>query len=297
MAKFLHEKYPDYGRKKFREFKGNVERGYDSLLTSQVGNVRAEPIEIDSSSESETEKEAIKVKKSMNDTIVSLYSPKTDFEKYKEAAKEAEKSLKNPKKPLDGQNGVTKAKVKDPSQNVNRKAPEEDVQIIEKPVEMIDIEVNSRKSSRASSPTPQKSAKKKRVELTAFKESKVDFSDVAGMETTLLALGKLMIRLKAKPECKKRTVLLHGPPGCGKTLLANAIAGQFKLPLLEVLATEIVAGVTGESESKLRSIFEQAATAGEPVVLFMDEIEAIAQKKDSGSASRGMDNRIITQFR
>ena len=58
-----------------------------------------------------------------------------------------------------------------------------------------------------------------------------------------------------------RGVLLHGPPGCGKTLLAHAIAGELDLPILKVAATEIVSGVSGESEQKLRELFEQAVVS------------------------------------
>ena len=64
--------------------------------------------------------------------------------------------------------------------------------------------------------------------------------------------------------------------------------------MLEVNATEIVSGVSGESEAKLRTLFDQATNAGHPCVLFMDEIEVIAQKKDS---NRGMENRIISQLK
>ena len=65
--------------------------------------------------------------------------------------------------------------------------------------------------------------------------------------------------------------------------------------MLEITATEIVSGVSGESEAKIRSLFDQAINSGEPCVLFMDEIEVIGQKKDG--SSRGMDNRIIAQLK
>ena len=55
-----------------------------------------------------------------------------------------------------------------------------------------------------------------------------------------------------------RGFLLHGPPGCGKTLLAHAIAGELTLPLIKLAATEVVSGVSGESEEKLRDVFEKA---------------------------------------
>ncbi|ELK32140.1 Nuclear valosin-containing protein-like protein, partial [Myotis davidii] len=90
-----------------------------------------------------------------------------------------------------------------------------------------------------------------------------------------------------------RGVLLHGPPGCGKTLLAHAIAGELDLPLLKVAATEIVSGVSGESEQKLRELFEQAVSNA-PCILFIDEIDAITPKREV--ASKDMERRIVAQL-
>uniref|UniRef100_A0A8B9EX94 Nuclear VCP like n=1 Tax=Amazona collaria TaxID=241587 RepID=A0A8B9EX94_9PSIT len=90
-----------------------------------------------------------------------------------------------------------------------------------------------------------------------------------------------------------RGFLLHGPPGCGKTLLAQAIAGELELPMLKVAATEVVSGVSGESEQKLRELFEQAVSSA-PCVLFIDEIDAITPKREV--ASKDMERRIVAQF-
>ncbi|KAB0342819.1 hypothetical protein FD754_019745, partial [Muntiacus muntjak] len=90
-----------------------------------------------------------------------------------------------------------------------------------------------------------------------------------------------------------RGVLLHGPPGCGKTLLAHAIAGELDLPILKAAATEIVSGVSGESEQKLRELFEQAVSNA-PCILCIDEIDAITPKREI--ASKDMERRIVAQF-
>uniref|UniRef100_A0A8C3XVF9 Nuclear VCP like n=1 Tax=Chelydra serpentina TaxID=8475 RepID=A0A8C3XVF9_CHESE len=90
-----------------------------------------------------------------------------------------------------------------------------------------------------------------------------------------------------------RGFLLHGPPGCGKTLLAQAIAGELELPMLKVAATEIVSGVSGESEQKLRELFEQAVSSA-PCILFIDEIDAITPKREV--ASKDMERRIVAQL-
>ncbi|XP_075386805.1 nuclear valosin-containing protein-like isoform X2 [Tenrec ecaudatus] len=107
----------------------------------------------------------------------------------------------------------------------------------------------------------QKKAKPRGLELQT---SSMKFEDVGGNDTTLKEVCKMLIHM-CHPEVyhhlgvvPPRGLLLHGPPGCGKTLLAHAIAGELDLPLLKVAATEVVSGVSGESEQKLRELFEQA---------------------------------------
>ncbi|XP_017668272.1 PREDICTED: nuclear valosin-containing protein-like isoform X1 [Lepidothrix coronata] len=127
----------------------------------------------------------------------------------------------------------------------------------------------------------------------------VTFEDVGGNDETLKEICKMLIHLR-HPEVYNhlgvvppRGFLLHGPPGCGKTLLAQAIAGELELPMLKVAATEIVSGVSGESEQKLRELFEQAVSSA-PCVLFIDEIDAITPKREV--ASKDMERRIVAQF-
>ncbi|NXF84167.1 NVL protein, partial [Sclerurus mexicanus] len=127
----------------------------------------------------------------------------------------------------------------------------------------------------------------------------VTFVDVGGNDDTLKEICKMLIHIR-HPEVYShlgvvppRGFLLHGPPGCGKTLLAQAIAGELELPMLKVAATEIVSGVSGESEQKLRELFEQAVSSA-PCVLFIDEIDAITPKREV--ASKDMERRIVAQF-
>ncbi|NWZ15130.1 NVL protein, partial [Agelaius phoeniceus] len=127
----------------------------------------------------------------------------------------------------------------------------------------------------------------------------VKFEDVGGNDETLKEICKMLLHIR-HPEVythlgvvPPRGFLLHGPPGCGKTLLAQAIAGELELPMVKVAATEIVSGVSGESEQKLRELFEQAVSSA-PCVLFIDEIDAITPKREV--ASKDMERRIVAQF-
>ncbi|XP_032590394.1 nuclear valosin-containing protein-like isoform X2 [Drosophila grimshawi] len=137
---------------------------------------------------------------------------------------------------------------------------------------------------------------KKELEVSRSSES---FRDIGGMDGTLKELCEMLIHIKS-PEfyfqlglLPSRGLLLHGPPGSGKTYLARAIAGQLKMPLLEVPATELIAGISGESEERIRDVFEQAIDHS-PCVLFIDEIDAIAGNRQW--AAKDMERRIVSQL-
>lgn len=131
------------------------------------------------------------------------------------------------------------------------------------------------------------------------KRSSVLFSDVGGMTKTLEEICELALHIK-HPNIYRtigstppRGFLLHGPSGSGKTLLAHAIAGQLDVFLIEVAATELIAGVSGESEERIREVFEQAASFA-PCVLFIDEIDAISSNRVN--AQKDMERRIVAQL-
>ncbi|XP_060720386.1 nuclear valosin-containing protein-like isoform X2 [Tachysurus vachellii] len=125
------------------------------------------------------------------------------------------------------------------------------------------------------------------------------FEDVGGSEETLTELCKLLIHMR-HPEVYQQLVvmpprglLLHGPPGCGKTLLAEAVAGEMGWTILKVSAPELMSGIVGESEQKLPKLFKQAVSSA-PCILFIDEIDAIAPKREV--ASEDMERRIVAQL-
>lgn len=90
-----------------------------------------------------------------------------------------------------------------------------------------------------------------------------------------------------------RGVLLHGPPGCGKTTIANALAGDLKVPFISISAPSVVSGMSGESEKKIRELFEEAKSLA-PCIIFFDEIDAITPKREG--AQREMERRIVAQM-
>jgi transitional endoplasmic reticulum ATPase/AAA family ATPase len=90
-----------------------------------------------------------------------------------------------------------------------------------------------------------------------------------------------------------RGILLYGPPGCSKTLMARAIATSGNMNFLAVKGPELLSKWLGESERALASLFRRARLAS-PSVIFFDEIDAIAEKRGSGGGSGG--DRLLSQL-
>lgn len=90
-----------------------------------------------------------------------------------------------------------------------------------------------------------------------------------------------------------RGVLLYGPPGCGKTMIANAFAAEIGVSYIPLSAPSLVAGMSGESEKKIRDIFDEAVKVA-PCLVFIDEIDVIMGKRES--AQREMEKRIVAQM-
>ncbi|KAI0261172.1 P-loop containing nucleoside triphosphate hydrolase protein [Gloeopeniophorella convolvens] len=125
-------------------------------------------------------------------------------------------------------------------------------------------------------------------------------ADLGGVDSCVEKLLELVAMPLSHPEVYLHTgvqpprgVLLYGPPGCGKTMLANAIGGELGVPFISISAPSIVSGMSGESEKTLRETFEEAKRVA-PCLLFIDEIDAITPKRES--AQREMERRIVAQF-
>lgn len=153
-----------------------------------------------------------------------------------------------------------------------------------------------------------KRSKDSSKQLMKKQKSKIDhtpptitLSSLGGLTTITTQLMELIGLPILHPEIylstgvePPRGVLLYGPPGCGKTTIANALAGELQVPFINISAPSIVSGMSGESEKKLREIFEEAKTLA-PCIIFMDEIDAITPKRDGG-AQREMERRIVAQL-
>ncbi|CED82363.1 Nuclear AAA ATPase (VCP subfamily) [Phaffia rhodozyma] len=123
---------------------------------------------------------------------------------------------------------------------------------------------------------------------------------IGGLTGTIEKLLELVALPLLHPELYQATgvqpprgVLLYGPPGCGKTMIANAIAGELGMPFISISAPSVVSGMSGESEKTLRETFEEAQKIA-PCLLFIDEIDAITPKRET--AQREMERRIVAQL-
>ncbi|XP_034040519.1 nuclear valosin-containing protein-like [Thalassophryne amazonica] len=145
----------------------------------------------------------------------------------------------------------------------------------------------------------QTSNKKEKSSSSELEYPTLTFDDVGGNEDVLIEMCKLMVHMRHPEVYQKlrmvppRGFLLHGPPGCGKTLLAQAVAGELELPMLKVSAPELVSGVSGSLSRKLRELFSLAVSSA-PCILFIDEIDAITPKREV--ASKDMERRIVAQL-
>jgi cell division protease FtsH len=131
------------------------------------------------------------------------------------------------------------------------------------------------------------------------KDSKITFKDVAGIEESKEEVTEVIEFLKNPKKFKKiggripRGVLLVGPPGCGKTLLAKAIAGEADVPFFTIAGSDFVEMFVGVGASRVRDLFKQAKE-NSPCIIFLDEIDAIGKKRGPGFASGGHDEREQT---
>lgn len=90
-------------------------------------------------------------------------------------------------------------------------------------------------------------------------------------------------------------VLLYGPPGCGKTLLARAVATESEANFISIKGPELISKWVGESEKAVREVFRKAKLAA-PCIVFFDELDSIAPRRGSGGTDAGVTERVISQL-
>lgn len=138
------------------------------------------------------------------------------------------------------------------------------------------------------------------VRLLKPPSERVDFSHVGGLDAVKQQIRRRIITPFLKPSLfdrfKRRAgggILLYGPPGCGKTLLARATAGECKARFINVAITDVLDMYIGESERKLHELFELARRST-PTVMFFDEIEALGGKRQH--AREATSTKLVSQF-
>ncbi|MCF8044129.1 MAG: CDC48 family AAA ATPase [Desulfarculaceae bacterium] len=130
--------------------------------------------------------------------------------------------------------------------------------------------------------------------------SELSYEDIGGLGPQLQRIREMIELPLRYPEVFERLgidapkgVLLHGPPGCGKTLIARAIAHETEAKFFSVSGPEVIHKFYGESEAHLRKIFQDAAAKG-PSIVFLDEIDAIAPKRENVVGD--VEKRVVAQL-
>ena len=137
-------------------------------------------------------------------------------------------------------------------------------------------------------------------EQSAARAPAVSYEDIGGLEREVARVREIVELPLKYPRVFERLgilapkgVLLYGPPGTGKTLLARAVAAESRVHFIHLNGPEIMRKFYGESEAKLREVFEEAARRA-PAILFIDEIDAVAPKR--AEVSGEVEKRVVAQL-
>ncbi|CAI4227505.1 unnamed protein product [Auanema sp. JU1783] len=142
---------------------------------------------------------------------------------------------------------------------------------------------------------------------TVVETPNITWEDIGGLQNVKRELQELVQYPVAHPEKflkfgmqPSRGVLFYGPPGCGKTLLAKAIAHECQANFISIKGPELLTMWFGESEANVRDVFDKARAAA-PCVLFFDELDSIAKSRggsagDAGGAADRVINQVLTEM-
>ncbi|MBN1846658.1 MAG: ATP-dependent zinc metalloprotease FtsH [Sedimentisphaerales bacterium] len=138
-----------------------------------------------------------------------------------------------------------------------------------------------------------------RHRVTTREQSKVTFANVAGIDEAKEEVQEIILFLRNPKKFQRlggripRGILLIGEPGCGKTLLAKAIAGEADVPFFSISGSDFVEMFVGVGASRVRDLFKQAKD-NSPCIIFLDEIDAVGRKRGTSIAGGGHDEREQT---
>ena len=127
---------------------------------------------------------------------------------------------------------------------------------------------------------------------------KVKWEDIGGLgeaKKEILDTIQMPLTNSSLKTISRSGILLYGPPGVGKTLLAKAVATELKLNFLSVKGPELLNMYIGQSEENVREVFTRAKTSA-PAIIFFDELDALAPKRGQAGDSGGVMDRIVSQL-
>ncbi|MBI3302821.1 MAG: CDC48 family AAA ATPase, partial [Deltaproteobacteria bacterium] len=134
------------------------------------------------------------------------------------------------------------------------------------------------------------------------REQRVSYEDIGGLGGAVQKIREMVELPLRYPQIfdklgiePPKGVLLHGPPGTGKTLLARAVANETEAYFTHLSGPEIMGKFYGESEARLRSVFEDAQRHA-PSIIFIDELDAIAPKREEMGGEKQVERRVVAQL-
>lgn len=165
------------------------------------------------------------------------------------------------------------------------------------------ISLTSYSNRRENKPEPSRSDPQNESFFGDLDEASLTFADVAGLEEIKAEIKRRIVMPYLKPSLFERfkqkpggSILLYGPPGCGKTLIAKATAGESDARFLSVNPEDILDKYAGEAEKRLRVFFDEARS-DQPAILFFDDFDVMASRRASkGEAAPALISALLSEL-